>query len=127
MARKGWDQLSAKYRARLEKNGVSKRQYERGESIQGARGHAKTPERPQGAAAFPDYLRERTKYVDAIVAKKHFYFGTSPKWNPQQGRKPFDRMPPPMRLLRLWASFTKEEWLNAIRENPESAAYLGYH
>lgn len=42
--RKGWNQLSPGYRARLEKSGISQRAYERGQSIARARGHAETPE-----------------------------------------------------------------------------------
>ena len=39
MARKGWDSLSAKYRARLQKGGISKTKYESGEKLHKARGH----------------------------------------------------------------------------------------
>jgi hypothetical protein len=42
--RKGWDQLSPGYRARLEKAGVSKSAYDRGQSLARARGHLETPE-----------------------------------------------------------------------------------
>lgn len=42
--RKGWDQLSASYRGRLEKAGTTRSDYERGRSIARARGHGETPE-----------------------------------------------------------------------------------
>lgn len=125
--RKGWDQLSDKYRARLEKNGVSKRDYDSGGGLRSARGHSATPERPTGAAAFPDYQRERIRLTDKVVYNKHFYFSTSPKYNMRKERTAFIMQPPPLRLLRYWGSLTKEEWVNAIRENPETAKYLGYH
>lgn len=40
MARKGWEQLSAPYRARLARNGVTQSSYESGISLRTARGHA---------------------------------------------------------------------------------------
>lgn len=39
MARKGWDRLNPDYRARLQKGGVTKSKYERGEQLHKARGH----------------------------------------------------------------------------------------
>ena len=42
--RKGWDALSPGYRARLEKSGITKTYYDRGLSLQSARGHRQTPE-----------------------------------------------------------------------------------
>lgn len=46
MARKGWDSLSDKYRARLERNGVTRSGYESGTSLGKARGHIRTPGQP---------------------------------------------------------------------------------
>ena len=46
MSRKGWDSLSGSYRERLERGGVDRAAYGRGESLSSARGHAGTPERP---------------------------------------------------------------------------------
>jgi hypothetical protein len=43
-SRKGWQQLSPGYRTRLQKNGITKSQYESGASIAKARGHQATPE-----------------------------------------------------------------------------------
>lgn len=39
MARKGWDQLSAPYRARLERNGITRESHAQGVSLRAARGH----------------------------------------------------------------------------------------
>jgi hypothetical protein len=39
VARKGWDRLSADYRARLERHGITRTQYDSGASLQKARGH----------------------------------------------------------------------------------------
>jgi len=127
MARKGWDQLSPNYRARLEKSGISKTAYGRGESIKAARGHSQTPERPTQAAQFPNYQIERNRLSKAVAAKKQALCGTSPKWNPKRANEKFRKDPPPMARLRQWAKLSREEWLDAIREDPTAAAYLGYH
>lgn len=39
MARKGWDALSAGYRRRLERKGVTRESYDSGQSLNAARGH----------------------------------------------------------------------------------------
>lgn len=127
MARKGWGSLSPGYKARLEKAGISKRDYEKGQSIQAARGHANTPERPKQGANFPQYQAERDRLVNRVAAKKQAFFGTKPIWNPKRAAMKFKKDPPPMAALRKWASLTKEEWLGAIREDPSAATYLGYH
>lgn len=127
MARKGWDQLSPGYRARLEKNGVTEAAYNRGESIQAARGHSQTPERPTQAAGFQKYLSERTRLVRTVTTRKQHFFGTSPKWNPKRAAAIFAQKPPSMAQLRYWATLSKEDWLDAIREDPTAASYLGYH
>jgi hypothetical protein len=61
MARKAWDALSSSYRRRLERSGIDRAAYDRGESLKAARGHARTPERPRQAARaperYPDYVR----------------------------------------------------------------------
>jgi hypothetical protein len=44
MARKGWGQLSDAYKRRLERGGITRSKYERGESLQRARGHTKEDE-----------------------------------------------------------------------------------
>jgi len=127
MARKGWDSLSPGYRARLERNGISKTAYAGGASIQAARGHQATPERPTQAKAFPQYQNERNKLVRSLVNRKQNFFGTSPKWNPLRSREKFKKDPPSMTKLRQWVRMTREEWIDAIREDPTAAAYLGYH
>lgn len=128
MARKGWATLSPGYRARLEKAGISQDDYEQGESIQSARGHSQTPERPtQTNNNFPIYQQERQRLVGLVTRHKQDFFGTSPKWNPLRASRMFREKPPPMARLRYWAGLDREEWLDAIREDPDSTAYLGYH
>lgn len=127
MARKGWNTLSPNYRARLEKNGISRKDYEAGASIQAARGHKDTPERPSQAAGFTKYLAERNRMIRRVVDKRQAFFGTSPKYNPLKGSKVFQDNPPSMAQLKYWSNLSEEEWLDAIREDPDSTAYLGYH
>lgn len=127
MARKGWDALSPGYRSRLEKAGISKADYTRGESIQAARGHARTPERPRQAAAFPQYQSERNRLSRKVLEKKQAFFGGSPKWNPKRAARRFKEDPPSMIELRRWERFTREEMIDAIREDSRAATYIGYH
>lgn len=127
MPRKGWASLSPAYRARLEKAGISKSDYESGQPIQGARGHANTPERPTQAKNFPVYRNARDKLIARVTSKKHAYFSGKPKWNPTRAMKVFKDNPPTMAQLRYWANLTEDEWLDAIREDPNTVQYLGYH
>lgn len=129
MARKGWDSLSSTYRERLSRAGISKADYESGESIKEARGHEKTPERPKGfdAKEFPDYKREQNKLIQQVENKKQMIWGAAPKWNPKKSAKALHDNPPPLRLLRWALQATEEEIRDAIRENPEIFWFLGYH
>lgn len=82
MKRKGWDQLSPAYRKRLERGGVSKRDYQTGKSLSKGRGHANTPERPKQAEKHPEkfgkYLaRKRDKVVKHIQKQ----LGSEPRFN----------------------------------------------
>lgn len=86
MAR-NWDNLSAGYRQRLERSGVTRGQYESGASLEKARGHKETPEHPERAEANPQkyqkYLNERKNLVAKIQRAKRDMFSGSPKWNPK--------------------------------------------
>lgn len=55
MSRRGWDNLSAQYRARLQRSGTTRRQYESGASLRKARGHAQTPEHPGQGVSRPEF------------------------------------------------------------------------
>lgn len=127
--RKGWDSLAPGYRARLERGGVSRAGYERGESIKSARGHAKTPEHPKAynPKEFPTYHNERQKLVKDINQKKQDFFGASPKWNPQKAKASLAKYAPPMALLRWAMDADYGEWIDAIHDEPETYAFLGYH
>lgn len=85
MARRGWESLTPAYRQRLTRAGVTRAQYERGESLQAARGHAGTPERPERAVRHPgqygDYLARRDRMVRRFMARKERLFSDVHKFN----------------------------------------------
>jgi hypothetical protein len=85
MARLGWDAISPAYRGRLTKAGITRADYERGASLTSARGHAKTPERPERAKSKPErykeYLAKRARLEKKVKAKKQQMFGSSRKFS----------------------------------------------
>jgi hypothetical protein len=60
MARGSFNNLSPDYRARLERGGIDRAAYERGEPLKTARGHARTPEHPREAITRPERYRDYT-------------------------------------------------------------------
>ena len=128
MARKGWNALSSGYKARLQKAGITRKDYEKGSSIQAARGHSQTPERPtQKSGNFTAYQSERDRLTRRVVDLKQAFFGTKPVYNPTKAVARFKKDPPSMASLKAWSRLTKEEWIDAIRTDPTAGAYLGYH
>ena len=70
MAR-NWDNLSTSYRGRLERAGITREMYQAGVSVTAARGHSRTPERPQRAftpreQANPRYSGYRMRRSDLL-------------------------------------------------------------
>lgn len=64
--RKGWESLSASYRDRLSRNGITKERYERGHKLDVARGHATTPEHGikqarKNPVKYREYLNKRER------------------------------------------------------------------
>lgn len=129
MARKGWDSLSPGYRKRIESAGLTRADYEAGQSLQRARGHANTPEHPKkfDASKYPRYATERRRLTRDVEQKKHRIFGGGPKWNPLQSRTHVKDKPPPMKLLRWAVNASDEDIRDALREDPETFYFLGYH
>ena len=60
---RNWQALTPTYRKRLERGGITRSDYESGSKVTSARGHARTPERPERAAKnparYPTYLANR--------------------------------------------------------------------
>jgi hypothetical protein len=89
--RRVWETLSAKYRTRLEKGGITKAKYEAGESLKAARGHATTPENAReyhkNPERFKEYRQRRKALVDRVVEKKKQAFEWTLRWNEESSKK----------------------------------------
>lgn len=129
MARKGWDALSPAYRQRMERNGVTRDIYESGGSIQKARGHQATPERPERANAenFPDYFNRRQRLVRELAAKKQRLFHDRLRYDAKRSRDNIRELKPSMSQLQWAVKASEDELLDALRDSPETFAFLGYH
>lgn len=88
MARKGWLDLSSDYRHRLERGGISRSDYERGESLSSARGHAATPERPERAESKPEYQGYRD-LRNEIASLKYQVWGSTGRFSANGVRSEF--------------------------------------
>lgn len=144
MPRRSWDSLSGSYRARLERGGVSRSDYESGASLSKARGHAKTPEHPSDAGRNPeryrDYLRERQRpetggggTTDRDVLKRrakenaHRVLGDAMELNRDFVFRNISRMTDEQ--LRRTARLSADQWRNLAR-NAKPGSYgslLWYH
>lgn len=129
MARKGWNALSPGYRARIEKAGLTRADYEAGQSLQKARGHAETPEHPKqfSPAKFPKYAAERQRLTTAVERKKQQIFDGGPKWNPARSARHIREKPPSLAMLRWALQASEQDIRDAIRHDPETFHFLGYH
>jgi hypothetical protein len=63
--RRAWESLTPEYRKRLQRGGITKRDYERGRNLSAARGHYATPEHGLRSAQknpqkYQDYIRKRS-------------------------------------------------------------------
>jgi hypothetical protein len=71
---RSWESLSPKYRERLSRNGIDKAAYESGTPVTAARGHARTPERPERAARnparYPEYTAKKAAAAPAKPRKR---------------------------------------------------------
>lgn len=132
--RRAWNALSADYRARLQRNGITPAQYEAGESLKAARGHSKTPEHPQDAVKNPGRFSEyREKHKDRYkeyrarvkslqqlaFEKKERLWGNRHTWHEGRARKYIytghgDVKVPGVRKLREFLAMTDDEAEAAI-------------
>lgn len=137
MARKGWGSLSAGYRARLEKAGISRADYESGQGLSKARGHAKTPEHPGrkiDPQRYPEYLSERQRLMREFEERKAQLWGDKPSRS--KGRPGFSsrrskdnvRQGKMSNKMLRWALEADEgDLIDAITEDSEAYAFIGYH
>lgn len=136
MARKGWDSLRPDYRERLERNGVSRQDYEQGASLKKGRGHEKTPERPRyyDAAKYKEYHQRRSSLEKQLADKKKDLFGNRapdakgrPRWNAERSEQNIRENPPSLKMLQWALEASEDELIDAIREDDETFSFLGYH
>lgn len=129
MARKGWNSLSPAYRDRIEKAGLTRADYEAGTSLSRARGHGQTPERPSSydPQKYQKYDAERTRLTRLVEQRKEQVFGDSKRWDRRRSDRAIREKPPPLTLLRWALAAEDEEIYDAIREDPETYQFLGYH
>lgn len=135
MARKGWGSLTPNYRQRLEKAGINQSDYEQGVSLEKARGHERTPEHPltpgisskADRTKYPQYFREHSKLIRQLQDKKEEFFGSTPRWDERRSDSNIRRKPLGNSLLRKVLNMTAEEMIDALREDPETFYFLGYH
>lgn len=129
MARKGWTSLSAGYRSRLEKSGVTKRQYEQGASLQSARGHGKTPEThtAYSPTKYPTYHTNRENLIAQVEARKAELWGGGARWDAARAAQNLRSYPPTIAQLRWALHADDEEIQDAFGEAPEEYAWFGYH
>jgi hypothetical protein len=88
--RRNWDGLSEGYRKRLKNAGVTRRQYESGVSLSKARGHEKTPERPERANRNPGkyqaYEAKKNRIIKEIQDFKRAKWGHRPRYNEDRSK-----------------------------------------
>jgi hypothetical protein len=129
MARKGWNSLSPAYRARIEKAGLTQKDYEAGTSLSRARGHANTPENPRSydPNKYKKYAAERKRLTAQVEQRKQDVFGDSERWNRGRSDRAIREKPPSLKLMRWALAATDQEIADAIREDPETYRFLMYH
>lgn len=128
MARKGWTALKADTRERYERNGISRSDYERGESLKKARGHEYTPERPTQkniSRDYPSYYRERRQLIQAAANQRYGAWQNEPKFNLKDAAKHLENRP--INDLKWLATATYEEIRDAVINDPKTYGWAGYH
>lgn len=131
MARKGWSGLSADYRARIERAGMTRADYEAGQSLQKARGHAATPENPRAydPQKYQRYHQERGRLETQLEARKQALWGQSARWNGRRAKENVRANVPSVKELRWAMSASDDELMEKASEIDSSKEYawLGYH
>jgi len=138
-ARRVWDALSASYRRRLEKGGITRESYEGGVSLKAARGHGTTPENireyQKNPGKFKQYRERRKDIADRVIAKKKEAFEHTLRWNEghakqyvRRGERGFIR-PPTMKQLRFIDGLSVEELIEYQYrvKDEDDWRFLWYH
>ena len=140
MARKGWHQLSDAYRNRLQRGGITQSAYERGESLQKARGHGETPERPSqaytksGRVRFRKYLERVGEIRKRTIDRKVRLFSQRFGWNEERARDYVMQggtdVPKPTKKKLLEAEAMSDDEIEEMLHDPnidEQWRFLWYH
>lgn len=137
--RKGWQELSANYRNRLERAGITQKQYAAGKSLSKARGHSKTPEHPTDKISrekFRDYYDERQRLMHEFIEKKDRLWGElyserrrngSIRYSPKRSADNVRDGKMSNQLLKWALDADEGELIDALRSDPETFAFIGYH
>lgn len=114
---------------RLEKSGISQADYESGQSIQKARGHAATPEHPRdyNPVRYAAYHQSRTSLEAQLEDRKRQLWGDSPRWSDNKSQDNIRKYPPTLAQIRWALQADDEDIIDAIRENPDTYKFLYYH
>lgn len=130
--RKGWDELSANYRKRLERGGITKTQYASGASLKKARGHEKTPEHPTEkdiVRKYPEYAQKRGTLLNRFRQRKRDLWGSAMRWSDEGSDANIRERKPTMDDLRKALAMTDKEFIDATRSirSDETYRHFGYH
>lgn len=125
---KAWGQLTAAYRRRLERGGITAKTYgtPAGNALRkAARGHGKTPERPERARgnpnAYRDYLNRRAQVQRDVIAKKERLWGDVHKYKPGNANKAVMANPVPefkqdYQAMRRFLSMSDNEAMTLVAQ-----------
>ena len=141
MARKSWQSLSANYRNRLQRAGITQADYESGSSLSKARGHAHTPEHPSDAEKdknrYKKYRDNRNRLVQMVIERKQRLFGSQTRYNHIHSVSyvkdgvpnlpGFEQTPPSVAELKAAVKKSDDQILNEARNQRPEKSYWWYH
>jgi len=144
MAR-NWDRLSAAYRERLRKAGITREYYESGGGLTKARGHSETPEHPEDADKNPKkynkYRNSRNYLTRTVIKRKKDVFGNQPRFHEMHSRDyvirgvphlaGWEQRPPTLQEMKDYLAASDDqlfEWASAAQRAQEyQYSPLWYH
>jgi len=139
---KSWENLSTDYRARLQRAGITKRDYEsRSPELmakrQAARGHKNTPEHPERAARNPDkfgiYIQTRNELEQSVLARKARLFKDRVRYNAGRSKLNVAKYRPTVPQMRRFLAANErdiDDFIESILVDgrlPDEWSFLGYH